>query len=341
MSDYNMYFYIKLYTKGEIMYVYDTFAMDVVGICTDIPKVRVACINEHTNKNSKAVLYSYNNRYIVVDMKGNLCDKSYEDILAHKDDYYNIITVKGSIQLKHGKLHKAPKDVQVLYELRLFNYRSAVVLGYTIEIELSERLDVKSMEVILKGVHTVDGETHIDNLLIPDFITIVEHKSFSNIESVGKITLGSGVKQVWTMSFAHMHIGTIILGKNLETLGYKAFERATIQSIQFNDVLELIDDLAFLGCKCDKFILPKSLKQLGRKVFAQSSASLIDLSETQINTLDHCELIGLSNVEIRLPKGLKILDMTSITSIDALSKVVKPETLNTPYIPSNKLDVYK
>lgn len=74
----------------------------------------------------------------------------------------------------------------------------------------------KAKHVYIEGYETTD-------LVIPDEVSRIGGGAFYGCEWISSVTIGNGVTAIYDSAFRYTNISSLILGKNVKTIGYKVF----------------------------------------------------------------------------------------------------------------------
>ena len=130
----------------------------------------------------------------------------------------------------------------------LFNKDKTELIRYP---EGNERTEYKIPDsVTIIGEHAFFQCVNLENIIMPDSVKTICRYSFSNIGSRGKLK-------------------TLILGKNVETIGEYAFKYCqSLETIVLSEKLTEIGDYAFSDCLSLKNItIPASVSKIGHEAF--------------------------------------------------------------------------
>ena len=106
-------------------------------------------------------------------------------------------------------------------------------------------------------------------------------KEEANVVLVDEIN-GKPVKKIANNAFAHTHINSIVLSKNIEVIGEFAFYQAPLVNIVWNDKITHIYNYAFSQTKLEELVIPSSVTVIGGNAFEQASS----LSKITFNSND-------------------------------------------------------
>ena len=106
----------------------------------------------------------------------------------------------------------------------------------------------------------------------------IEHSAFSGCKELSEISL-EYVSTIGDKAFFECeHLKNISLA-SIETLGVSAFEECkALETVMFNDALEVISERAFAGCKAlYKINIPGQLTEIGNRAFASTAMKKLEL----------------------------------------------------------------
>ena len=199
------------------------------------------------------------------------------------------------------------------------------------------------------------GGTDIISLDIPDSVVNDMFTSFNHCQKLEKVTVGSGVKELWSTFPVCTSLKDVSLPEGLEKIKDGAFEKCTnLKSIKLPSTLKYLDGFgesgitelavpsgveelgscAFYGCRSlKKITIPVSVKTLGPQTF-YNCVSLEDIyyegTEEQWNELISCYHGGvvddfpipevLHNCPAKVHFGTKIDDVSDVSKDDNSTK---------------------
>ena len=140
----------------------------------------------------------------------------------------------------------------------------------------------------------------------------------------GKVILPDHLESLPYKSFAYFN-GTVILPKNLKTIGQEAFYGSGINSLDLTHCYELknIGDQAFNGAK-GKVILPDHLESLPYKSFASFNGTVV--LPKNLKVIDKEAFLYSGIKEIILPASLKKIDTEAFYGAKQLVSITSNST---------------
>lgn len=159
---------------------------------------------------------------------------------------------------------------------------------------------------------------NIQEIVLPEFLEIIENSAFSGCESLVKITLPSTLTEIGAYAFSNCKsLTTITIPQNVISIGEKAFEECwELDSVKWvaNAKIASIGQSAFWGCSdLTSLTIPKSVIYLGRNVIT----GCYNLTEVKFEETSgwYCYEYDYSTTTYDIPsKGLS----TSSSALDYL-----------------------
>ena len=98
--------------------------------------------------------------------------------------------------------------------------------------------------------HLFMNDEEVQELNIPDHVTIIRNYAFYNCKGLTSITLGNSVTRIGDQAFSNCNkLRVVILGDNVRTIGEKAFSGCSLLStVTLGKQLESIKSMAFSSC---------------------------------------------------------------------------------------------
>lgn len=135
-----------------------------------------------------------------------------------------------------------------------------------------------------EGVDTIKANafysSHIESLKLPDSLKDIETQAFAFCRHLKNIDFGNGIAKI-EGDFAFLEctsLSRLSLPDQVKSIGYGAFSRSGIESINFSDRINDIQANAFYDCvKLKKIYLPSHAVRLGKHAF--SSVTEVDVTE--------------------------------------------------------------
>jgi len=116
--------------------------------------------------------------------------------------------------------------------------------------------------------------TGITSVIIPDSVTIIGVKAFSNCRVLKKVSFGSGIKRIEASAFSDCKsLDEVILPQGLEFIGNTAFGACAIKTITIPKTVKTVEWPAFGNCNnLTEFIIEKGVKSIDSGLFATCSS---------------------------------------------------------------------
>jgi len=233
--------------------------------------------------------------------------------------------------------------------------------------------------ITMIGQRAFAGNEAIDRIELPDTVTCIEREAFMDCVVMQSIQLSPNLEEIEESAFENcMKLIRVHLSNRLSVIPASCFKRCfTLQevyreemhlgnSMSFNDIPFMIEDLAFYGCRKLKFInlsetlqkigdmafygcselkdihFPQTLKEIGKLAFTKSGVlqSRIQqcFSENNITALqdENKNEICLRNVfanashaegEIEIAEGIEYIEAFAFFGNDEITAVKFPDSL--------------
>ena len=166
-----------------------------------------------------------------------------------------------------------------------------------------------------KSYHYKNGSTDLEVIMyyVPNGLkrvtvlgSAIVKKAFANCNNIERITLGSGVKQLFTEAFAECtSVKQIIIHSNFGVVLNGAFKGCiNLEHIEFNGSVQEIYDHAFDGCTKLNFVkLSNTTKRIGNYAFQGTALQSIVIPEsvTNIGVNAFAGCIALNSVTFENP----------------------------------------
>lgn len=130
---------------------------------------------------------------------------------------------------------------------------------------------------IIGRFHILDDEgREIDNLVVPDGITVVNPFAFNNLACVKKITIPANVEFSQSKIYGNVLTGTFQLCEDLESVVIDGIEEihskmfmgcSKLKNISWGNCIKTIGSFAFLNCGMTKLSLPEGVNIIGYGCF--------------------------------------------------------------------------
>lgn len=112
------------------------------------------------------------------------------------------------------------------------------------------------------GAYAFEAANHLTEVIIPDHITALEDRCFYSCDSVNRIEIGSGVKNIPPYAFfATGENVSLRIGYNVEEIGPHAFDYCDIsQPVRIPSSVKKIGAFGFYGTNMDEVTLPEGIE---------------------------------------------------------------------------------
>lgn len=116
----------------------------------------------------------------------------------------------------------------------------------------------------------VFANSGIEEIALPNSLTVIPSSTFTGCKSLTKVTLGNAVTSIQDMAFYNAPVQQINIPQTIKNIGTMAFSGADLQGeIVLPETLTTLGDQAFAGNKGITVVtLPASLASMGNGVFA-------------------------------------------------------------------------
>lgn len=188
---------------------------------------------------------------------------------------------------------------------------------HKIEVERSIFENCSKLQKVTNMQHLADvdrafrGCTALDIGNLADYSTKITKDFYRDRKDLNDFVVRDDIEEIGSGAFLNSSLKTIILGKNVKSIGERAFAKCKeLEVVDFSKATSLkeIKGEAFIGCSSLKeIILPESLEYLGRNAFEDCETlknAVIQgnaLRKLRIATFENC-----SNLEqITLPESVR------------------------------------
>ena len=144
------------------------------------------------------------------------------------------------------------------------------------------------------------------------------------LPQIDEINIPANIIYIGRYSFAFSQIKHIFIPKQIVEIQEYAFSNCSqLSSIEFSQgSLVEIGKSAFSGARIMRLILPKSLKTVMGRAFSMSSLRAVDLSDTQVTTIQSYTFDGCSSlVVVALPNCLTSIEHSAFTG-SSVEKII-------------------
>lgn len=319
------HFCILMEEKEGSLIVYDSTLMDIFKITKSLSntQVKIRCMHKR-KEGTNAVLWKVNKeRYIVVDRNNNHKFQTQREIIRDIDMYFNVSAKDGSIRSLDGPIVKAPRNIKL--RMDILNYENkAMILGAPI---VSTHVDTEGNEVI--ATEAVPKKSGGD-VNIPNYVTHIDNGTFSK-HTYGSIYTGKGTKTIANGAFYEITANSLKVGSKLKHICKHTFINCNIAHMNLGGTIEEIESEALKGCTIEYLILSPKLTKLGTLAFYNTTINSLDLRRTKLEEIRRDELRGINGIgiEIKLPSGLKYIDIGCLPDLRLVSKISFPRCVET------------
>lgn len=138
--------------------------------------------------------------------------------------------------------------------------------GTSLEVQVPSEYDGKTVTALGNGAFR---GTEVTSVTVPDTITSIGDRTFSNCPNLASISLPEGLTKIDNNAFEYsFSLKSITLPSTLESLGRYAFSGSGIESIEIPEKVTLLDHFAFFQCSNLKSVkIPESVEEFGDGVF--------------------------------------------------------------------------
>lgn len=123
--------------------------------------------------------------------------------------------------------------------------------------------------------------TKVSSVTIPDSVTSIGVRAFSNCQNLNSVKLSDGIKTIEQNAFEYCsNLKSITLPNTLETIGMYCFTVSGLESIEIPESVTYIDHYAFYQClNLETAKVPATVKEFGQNVFSGDDKLTITGSE--------------------------------------------------------------
>ena len=132
----------------------------------------------------------------------------------------------------------------------------------------------KSCFEVPEGVKIINtslalGNTAINELTLPNSVTVIGNSAFSDCRNLEKIILSESIEEIGEYAFYNCAaLKSVVWPKSLKRIGDNAFNGTRLEKIELPDTLEHIGSKAFANTAINRVTLPKSVRTLGWGAFS-------------------------------------------------------------------------
>lgn len=154
-----------------------------------------------------------------------------------------------------------------------------------IDANAFERCNITTFDIpasVTKIYAYAFANSAIQEITIPENVTIMEGGCFDNCTELAQITLPANMTELPNFTFHNCSkLKTVQLPSGLEEIGWQAFQNSAISTIQLPESLKTIRGSAFNSCdQLKSIILPPHLETIEASAFAGTAISTIEIPAT-------------------------------------------------------------
>lgn len=167
----------------------------------------------------------------------------------------------------------------------------------------------------------VFADTNITKITLPDKLEKIGHQAFKGTK-LNKIIIPDSVKKIENSSFAYSTIKSVKFGKNLTTIGIKAFKRCNnLKSVTIPKGLKKLDSWAFKACKkLESVKISSNDIKFGIRVF-EKCPKLKKVSINKAKTISYHEFSRCSSLKTVDIKETEKIERGAFYKCKNLSKI--------------------
>lgn len=192
----------------------------------------------------------------------------------------------------------------------------------------------KLKKIVMKeGITTIGSnafyKSGIEQVVIPNSVTDIKKKAFSNAENLKEIKLSDAMKSIKEKTFEDcINLKTIIFGKKIAVIGENAFEKCqSLTTVNIPGSVKNIEYEAFKNAGCEKVTIGEGVRNIDYWAFTKcKKLKEISISSSvttlQTNALANCPLLSTITVSSANPKYM-VID-NCLVGKDSLTLLVVP-----------------
>ena len=163
---------------------------------------------------------------------------------------------------------------------------------------------------------------NLEKVVLPEGLTAIGEGAFSGCAALKEITLPSTLVNIGNSAFTDCRsLKTIEIPSSVKSIGMEAFIYSGLESVIFNEGLEIIGSNAFAACPLTEITLPASVKELGSGAFKQcDKLAKITLNEG-LETIRYQAFDGTNITEITIPSTVTAMDERAFQGCASVKKV--------------------
>lgn len=179
---------------------------------------------------------------------------------------------------------------------------------HKIEVERSVFENCSKLQKITNMQYLADVDrafrdcTALDIGNLADYSTKITKDFYRDRKDLNDFVVRDDIEEIGSGAFLNSSLKTIILGKNVKSIGERAFAKCKeLEVVDFSKAISLkeIKGEAFIGCSSLKeIILPESLEYLGRNAFEDcETLKNVAIQSNALRTLHSCTFASCENLE--------------------------------------------
>ena len=240
----------------------------LVGINGSLNRLTDIRVDEVIKNNEIVILYKNSNgQYTVSDYMGNVIYNVSEQelikyarvkgiangkVVSRQDGSEYISAIKGSYAIKKDRINEYIDKMKKS--------------GVKVDIYV----DVREKQICL-----TDVSKNVREIVIPDFITRIEHETFENCTELENIILSKNLEYIGEGAFANCSkLERVDIPNKVVEIGEEAFEDCkSLKEVKFGKGVQIIYRGAFAGCESLEYVkLPESITTVWRYTFANCTS---------------------------------------------------------------------
>ena len=164
-----------------------------------------------------------------------------------------------------------PRSIVYIGENAFYNCSllKNVYYGGDIESWLDIKFANNAARPVASGATVYIDGTAVNELVIPESVTVIKPYAFCNWTSIRKIVIGTHVTEISEGAFINTGVSELIIEEGVKTIGNNAFQNCdSLYSVKIPESVTSIGDYAFYECSyLNSVIIPKSVASTGKYAF--------------------------------------------------------------------------
>lgn len=177
------------------------------------------------------------------------------------------------------------------------------------------------------------GCTVLDTSILADYATEITEGAFADRKDLKDFVVKDIIKKIDSEAFRYSSLKTVIVGKNVESIGERAFAKCKeLEVVDFSKATSLkrIEKNAFDGChSLKKIVLPESLEYLGKSAFENCvTLKSVAIQGSNLRQLHSRAFKSCENLEhIAIPESVRKIYESCFESCHKLQHIDLPSRL--------------